>query len=274
MSCSSSSDSSSEDEIIANIRSRHKLKKSTSSIARRSIDSKSNGGKATSKLKEKVGSLLMSESSDSSDDSSIESSPVNCTKESRCNKTETSRGSIGHTKSRDRYGIDLSLSSDDDDDSILSNLQPSSVVRGKSSVKKQANAPFTLDSKVDSFTPESKSYPVQSLSRAVSKSTAKTRSSPSSDLSSSEESDVELNFLKKPLQSHNKNKAKATQSSLSGKSASSSESINLHRKSEEQMDDAEERATSSRETFGWTKGSAGWKKASVDGSGFSFARHK
>ena len=278
MSFSSSSDnssnSSSSSEDIDNLSSRHKSSKSTNTIGRRSIDNKTNA--SASKMKGKMGSLLMSESSSTeSDDSSTESFSVNPGRRvkevPRSKKSKAPAKETAGSNSRS-YGIDLSLSSDDD--STVSNMQSTSTVRDRSNIRSKTKQDSAPSVRTSTRTPEPTSYPIQGLSRTISKSSAKQRSSPSYDLSSSEDSDdVEMNVSSKPFQIHNKNKA-ASKKLLSGKSSKSSETINLHRKTEEQKDNAEDLLESGHEAFGWTRGSAGWKKTSVDGSGFSFARFK
>jgi hypothetical protein len=271
MSSSSSSSNSSSDDDIVNIRSGQKLTKPTNSVARKSSDNKNNGGIAA---RERKRSLLVCESSSAEyDNRSNESMSLNpgrsFGKVTRCKASQTPKERKAGTESRD-YGLDLSLSSDDD--SILSILQPTSMDIGRyktQQMKNQANASSVLDY---DFTPDPTTYPVQGLSRTISKSNAKMKSPPSSSFSTSEDSDVEMNILSKPFQIHNKNGTKVMKS-MSGKPTHSSESIKGHCKSEERKDNAEEQ-TSSRETFGWTKGSAGWTKTSIDGSGFGFARFK
>lgn len=271
---SSSNSSSSSDDEIDNLSSRQKSSKSTNTIGRRSIDNKTNA--SASKMKGKMGYLLMSESSSAeSDDSSTESFSVNPGRRvkevPRSKKSKAPAKETAGSNSRS-YGIDLSLSSDDD--STVSNMQSTSTVRDRSNIRSKTKQDSAPSVRTSTRTPEPTSYPIQGLSRTISKSSAKQRSSPSYDLSSSEDSDdVEMNVSSKPFQIHNKNKA-AFKKLLSGKSSKSSETINLHRKTEEQKDNAEDLPESGHEAFGWTRGSAGWKKTSVDGSGFSFARFK
>lgn len=261
MSSTSSSDSSSRsssDEEIAMIRSRRMFPKQTSSVDQRKFDSKNKDGIADMNQEGKGGSFFMSESlSAKSDDSSnVSISVMRVPKEREAG-----------TKSRD--GLDLSVSSDDD--SILN--CPGSTVRNRSTtrlMKWQENAASKLDCEL---TPEPTAYPLQGLSKTISKSTAKKRTSQLSSLSSSDDSDVELNILSKSFRIHNENAAKCMKP-MSGKSTHSSESIKRRCASEERTNGAEEHPTSGHETFGWTKGSAGWKKISADGSGFSFARFK
>ena len=268
MSSSSSSNSSSDDDIV-NLRSGHTLTKPTNSVARKSSDSKNNGDIAARERKESL--LVCASSSAESDNSSNESMSLNpgrsVGKVTRCKTSQTPKERKTGTKSR---GLDLSLSSDDD--SISSILQPTSMDSGRyktQQMKNQANASSVLDY---DFTPDPTSYPVQGLNRTISKSNAKMRSPPSSGFSTSEDSDVELNILSKPFQIQNKNGTKVMKS-MSRKPTHSSESIKGHCMSEERKDNTEAQ-TSSRETFGWTKGSAGWTKTSVDDSGFGFARFK
>ena len=268
----SSSNSSSSEDKINNLNLRQKSSKSTNTIGRRSIDNKTNA--SASKMKGKMGYLLMSESSSAeSDDSSTESFSVNPGRRvkevPRSKKSKAPAKETAGSNSRS-YGIDLSLSSDDD--STESNMQSTST--GRSNIRSKTKQDGAPSVRTSTRTPEPTSYPIQGLSRTISKSSAKQRSSPSYDLSSSEDSDdVEMNVSSKPFQIHNKNKA-AFKKLLSGKSSKSSETINLHRKTEEQKDNAEDLLESGHKAFGWTRGSAGWKKTSVDGSGFSFARFK
>lgn len=268
----SSSNSSSSEDKINNLNLRQKSSKSTNTIGRRSIDNKTNA--SASKMKGKMGSFLMSESSSTeSDDSSTESFSVNPGRRvkevPRSKKSKAPAKETAGSNSRS-YGIDLSLSSDDD--STESNMQSTST--GRSNIRSKTKQDGAPSVRTSTRTPEPTSYPIQGLSRTISKSSAKQRSSPSYDLSSSEDSDdVEMNVSSKPFQIHNKNKA-AFKKLLSGKSSKSSETINLHRKTEEQKDNAEDLLESGHKAFGWTRGSAGWKKTSVDGSGFSFARFK
>lgn len=158
-------------------------------------------------------------------------------------------------------------SSSSDDSSTSSNLQSSRPYR------KQAKAAATTKSRTKSSTrtllSKRSSDAVEIVNGNKSKITSKKRPSPSIDLSSSDVSDDETSYqmrscktVKKQLLKQSSNASGSISSETGKKSA------------REEVSTGQQQQGDMMNNFGWTQGTAGWRKSAAGGTGFSFSRSK